>query len=84
MIIAGLYWLAILAPKSLPMIVRESLTELSLQIYNNINNDNKIYNLAYYQYILILIFNYCKKKKKKRFLLYCPKLHEARLEPGTF
>ena len=24
-----------------------------------------------------------KKKKKKRFLLYCPKLREARLEPGT-
>ena len=25
-----------------------------------------------------------RKKEKKSFLLYCPKLHEARLEPGTF
>ena len=32
MIIAGLYWLVILAPKSLPMIGREE----------DINNDNKI------------------------------------------
>ena len=23
------------------------------------------------------------KKKKKRFLLYCPKLHEARLKPSN-
>ena len=46
MIIACLYWLVILAPKSPPMIGR--VKPMILQIYNDINNDNKIYNLAYY------------------------------------
>ena len=36
------------------------------QIYNDIINDNKISNLAYYQYQLILILNYLKKKIKKK------------------
>ena len=44
MIIAGLYWLVILAPKLLPIIGRESLPvkPMIFQIYNDINNDNKI------------------------------------------
>ena len=46
MIIASLYWLVILAQKSLPIIGRESQPELTFprtfQIYNDINNDNKI------------------------------------------
>ena len=43
-------WLVILVPKSLPIIGRELLPELpkTFQIYNHINNDNEISNLAYY------------------------------------
>ena len=52
MIIAGLYWLVILAPKSLPIIYRPRITVRAkptiFQIYNDIINDNKIPNLAYY------------------------------------
>ena len=56
MIITGRYWLVILAPKSLLIIGYELLPF-------KFNNDNKIWNLAYYKYQLILILNYCKKKK---------------------
>ena len=31
-----------------------------------------------------MILNYCKKKKKKSFLPYCPQLYGAVLQPGTF
>ena len=31
-----------------------------------------------------MILNYCKKKEKKSFLLYCSKLYEAGLESRTF
>ena len=31
-----------------------------------------------------MILNYCKKKEKKSFLPYCPKLYGAGLEPRTF
>ena len=37
------------------------------QIYNDISSDNKIVNLAYYKYQLILILNYWKKEEEKKF-----------------
>ena len=53
-IIAGLYWLVILAPKSLPMLGQESLPELSRWPFKFIMiliMTIKFKNLAYYSYI---------------------------------
>ena len=48
MIIASLYWLVMLAPKSLPPRITARIKPMIFQTYNDMNNDIKILNVPHH------------------------------------